>query len=119
MGEDPELEGLVERGKTAADVCAGREAVKGLVEQWEVDGRGERFDADENIEQGFADRVRGAEQFGPGGAEFLETGIGGEEGKALRRKRILMLFEQASEDVAMETGYKAGIGEEFQGHRSI
>jgi len=116
LGDQVEVEGLVEGRGLSFNLVAFGEMGKGVFEQLGVFGEGEGFDGDEGLEQGRAESFGGFELSGQGGTElFVVTGA--EEGEGFGREAVPVIFEEAREKRPVDTSEDVNFGEEMEFHR--
>jgi hypothetical protein len=114
LGEEPEVKGLVEGMEVTVDFIPGRKMGEGLVEEGTVFGRGEGFDVDEGLEERSAKAAGRTEQGGQTGTEVFVGKIGAQEGQGFRWKILFHVLQKADQDMALNAGDEAKVGEELQ-----
>jgi len=116
LGDDPEVQGLVEEWEVAPDLESGRQMGKGFFQEWLVFRAGKGFDGDEGVAEGLGEGVGRFELFGPGRAELLVIGrwVGVQKGDGLGREAVPVVFEEPGEDRALEAGDDGGVGEQVE-----
>jgi hypothetical protein len=112
LGEEPEVNGQVQRGFLPRNLKG--QTVEGGFKQRVVLGEGEGFDGDEGVEQGRAEAVGGLEEVCPAGAELFVADAGpDQERHGARRQAVLVVFEQAGQKIAVNFADVSGVGEEL------
>ncbi len=111
FGDHVEVKGLVE-ARGAGINPAGRTDRKATLQSI-VFGLGEFVDDSQGVREGLGKGGQRLELLGPGGAERFEVEpvVGGQKGGGLGAEAVLMLFEEAGEDVAMQGGDPGRVGE--------
>jgi len=115
LGDEPEVEGLVERGEVLVDIVAAGQMVEGIVEQGTVFGQSEGFDVAEGLAQRGAESAGGAELGGQAGTELFVGEASGEDIGGFRWEAVFHVFQETLQDVAVDMGKECGVDEELEG----